>query len=137
MNFSTGQIGKPANRHLSRNNGTTSSVDIVTHSKVTGPRLAADGGVFDVGYSGQSRNAVKRLGTASNGHGRQFLITEFKKNLNSPHFSSNYNSSLANKPDQFRFKRSEFSDILNTQGANYKLCRPSEQIFNILKSVQQ
>ena len=109
----------------------------MTHHKVTGPRLASDGGVFDVGYSGQSRNAVKRLGTASNGHGRQFLITEFKKNLNSPHFSSNYNSSLANKPDQFRFKRSEFSDILNTQGANYKLCRPSEQIFNILKSVQQ
>ena len=107
----------------------------MNHTKVTGPRLASDGGVFDVGYSGQSRNAVKRLGTATTGHGRQFLITEFKKNLNSPHFSPNYNSNLNNQPDHFKFKRTEFSDRLNTQGANNKLCRPSEFLFNVLKSV--
>ena len=76
-----------ANRHLSRNDGINHSVDFISHAEVRGPRISSDGGFFQMGYSGQSQRAVKRLGTAESGHGRQFLITDFAKNQKDPHFN--------------------------------------------------
>ena len=64
------------------------------HTELKGTKLASDGGSFPVGASGLSRNAVKRLGTAESGHGRQFLITDFQKNVKNPHFSDNYDSTM-------------------------------------------
>ena len=78
------------NKHASRNNGVSVSIDFINHTEVKGPRLAADGGVFPVGHAGLSSNAVRRLGTAESGHGRQFLITDFSKNIKNPHFSKAY-----------------------------------------------
>ena len=107
-----------ANRHESRNNGLSHSIDFVFHTEIKGPRLASDGGVFPVGHGGQSPAAVKRLGTAEGGHGKQFLITDFKKNIKNPHFSQNYSSNLAKQPKGFSFNRSEFSDVCNSIGAS-------------------
>lgn len=42
----------PANRHYSRNDGISHSIDFVFHTKLSGPRLASEGGVFPIGYSG-------------------------------------------------------------------------------------
>ena len=46
------------------------SIDFINHTEVRGPRQASDGGFFQMGYSGQSAKAVKRLGTAETGHGK-------------------------------------------------------------------
>ena len=100
-------------------------------------RLASDGGVFPVGHGGQSPAAVKRLGTAERGHGKQFLITDFKKNIKNPHFSQNYSSNLAKQPKGFSFNRSEFSDVCNSIGASSNVMRPSDHTFNIIRSLNK
>ena len=106
---------KPANRHHSRNDGVSRSIDFVFHTELKGAKLASDGGSFPVGAAGFSSNAVKRLGTAESGHGRQFLITDFQKSVKKPHFSDNYERTFKKSPQAFSFKRSEFSDICNSR----------------------
>ena len=121
------------NRHHSRNDGLSRSIDFVFHTELNGPKLASDGGSFPVGASGMSRNAVKRLGTAESGHGRQFLITDFQKNIKNPHFSNNYDNTIKQKPQAFSLKRSEFSDICNSRGATNNVIRYSDHTFNVLR----
>ena len=118
------------NRHMSRNDGVSHSIDFVNHTEVRGPREASDGGFFQVGYSGQSARAVKRLGTAEFGHGRQFLITDFVKNQKDPHFNARYEGV---RPRAFSLKRSEFSDINNSVNATQAVIRPSEYTFKQMR----
>ena len=122
------------NRHQSRNDGKTLSIDFVYHCAIKGARQGSDGGVFPKGLSGQSRQAVKRLGTAENGHGRQFLITDFTKNIKNPHFSASFDATIKQSPQAYSFKRSEFSDINNSVGATKHEIRPSDHTFNAIRN---
>jgi len=79
---------KYVNRHSSRNDGVSQSIDFVFHTEIKGARLASDGGACSIGSPGLSQRATKRLGTAEFGHGRQFLITDFTKHIKNPHFNS-------------------------------------------------
>ena len=86
-----------------------------------------------MGQPGHSSKAVKRLGTAEHGHGRQFLITDYLKNEKNPHFNARYG---ALNTKVFSFKRSEFQDINNAQGATKNIIRPSEFIFQLMRQQQ-
>lgn len=79
-----------ANRHISRNDGSKPSIDFIYHTSLKGPRQASDGGIFPTHKGGRSANAPHRLGTAESGHGRQFLVTDFSKNVKNPHFSKDW-----------------------------------------------
>ena len=79
--------------------------------------------------------AAKRLGTAEAGHGRQFLITDFHKNIKNTHFNSNHAMTIGQSPKAYSFKRSEFSDITNSIGATKTVIRPSDHTFNVLRSL--
>ena len=71
-------------RHATRAAGVSQSIDFVFHSPVALVRQRGDGGSFPtVDWSNQQR----RLGTAQTGHGRHFLVSEFIKKANDPHFT--------------------------------------------------
>lgn len=125
---------KIQNRHFSRNNGCSHSIDFINHTEVRDARAASDGGFFTACELGRSATAAKRLGTAERGHGRQFLVTDFVKNQKNPHFNARYEKLNLGV---FSMKRSEFSDISNAVGATKHVIRPSDHTFNQLRSRMQ
>ena len=98
------------------------SIDLVFHTPVSPARLLGDGsGQFPtMDFS----NHQRRLGTASSGHGRQYLVSDFIKRANDPHYTESFKQKLQT-PKAFNVKKTEFTTLIESMGHTSRITRPS------------
>ena len=108
------------NRHSTRSN-VSKSIDFVFHSPISTYRQRADGGIFP---TSEVSSQQRRLGTASNGHGRQYLVSDFIRKANASHFSKGFAQKFET-PKAFNVKKTEFTSHIEEMGQTYRMIRPN------------
>ena len=72
------------------------------------------------------------MGTASSGHGRHYLVSEFIRKANDAHFDKQF--AIKNEtPKAFNVKRSEFTPLVESMTETTRLIRPNNYTIRAMQ----
>ena len=118
------------NKHATRAAGVSQSIDFVFHSQISPFRQRGEGsGTFPtVDFGSQQR----RMGTASSGHGRHYLVSDFVRKANDAHYMEAF-AKKTETPKAFNVKKTEFTTHIESMGSTGKMIRPSNYTMKAMQ----
>ena len=72
------------------------------------------------------------MGTASSGHGRHYLVSDFVKKANDAHFMESF-AKKTETPKAFNVKKNEFTRMVDSMGATGRMIRPSNYTMKAMQ----